>query len=366
MPVDTGLALARPIELDRLWSEAAQQIRRVLPCEAIAIALVDERSGELKAKLNTGFDEADPALEARLRPRWSDVVTRGTSRLDVTPGGPELTVPIPGDATTLGAVSARYDSSDEPPSPDAAEHALASVAAQIGVAVERARSARRHELRTAADTAARVAAGIANELRNPLFGIASAAQLLRFRAREDPVVERNVGRILHEVERLNGMAAELLEYGNPAPLHLAPTDPDRVWDEVLDGNRGLLESRSLHVERTRVKPAVKVRADVTQLAQAFANILRPAAESAPPTSEITLKSAIVGTMWRCTLHDSGPPIPRDALPHLFDLFTPARPGGTGIALALAQRIIQEHHGTIAIESAEERGTTATVLLPIRE
>jgi signal transduction histidine kinase len=59
----------------------------------------------------------------------------------------------------------------------------------------------------------------------------------------------------------------------------------------------------------------------------------------------------------------GPPIPPDELPRAFDIFSPVRRGGSGIALALARRIIEEHGGTIGIESDAERGTTVRITLP---
>src|ERR1700716_2304116 len=101
------------------------------------------------------------------------------------------------------------------------------------------------------DAIGEVCAGVAHELRNPLFGISSAAQLLRFRVKDDPVVEKNVGRILREVERLNSMVTSLLEYGRPSPIRLEPGDPDAVWDEVIENHRGQLESRALLLNRTR-------------------------------------------------------------------------------------------------------------------
>ncbi|MFI5257071.1 MAG: histidine kinase dimerization/phospho-acceptor domain-containing protein, partial [Gemmatimonadales bacterium] len=78
-----------------------------------------------------------------------------------------------------------------------------------------ARDDRRH------DPVGEIAAGIARELRPPLLAISSAAQLLRFRVADDPVVEKNVGRILREVERLNGFASALLDYASPTARQLA-------------------------------------------------------------------------------------------------------------------------------------------------
>jgi signal transduction histidine kinase len=209
-----------------------------------------------------------------------------------------------------------------------------------------------------------VAAGVAHELRNPIFGISSAAQLLRFRAREDPVMEKNVGRILREVERLNRMVTTLLDIGRPIALKLSPNDPDTVWDDVLESERGRLESRAIGVRRTRSNHTATLPIDSEQLAQVFKGILSNAVDAAPEATDITLQSAILPTGgWKCRLTNGGPPIPPEMLPRVFELFLSTKPGSTGVGLALAQRIVEEHHGTITIESAAETGTTVTVSLP---
>jgi len=213
---------------------------------------------------------------------------------------------------------------------------------------------------------------VAHELRNPLFGISSAAQLLRFRAREDPVVEKNVGRILREVERLNRMVTALLEYGRPTALRLQPGDPDAVWDEVLEGYRGRLESRALVLHRTRAAPptppaspaSVHWALDPEQLAQVFVNVLVNAIDAAPEASDLVLASTVLpNRAWRCRLTNGGPAIPPETLARVFEIFYSSKPGGTGIGLALCQRIIEEHRGTISLESIPECGTTVAITLP---
>jgi signal transduction histidine kinase len=209
-----------------------------------------------------------------------------------------------------------------------------------------------------------VTTGVAHELRNPLFGISSAAQLLRFRVREDPVVKKNVGRILREVERLNSMVTSLLEYGRPGPITLAPGDPDAVWDEVLENQRGLLESRAVLLERLRA-PSASCAIDSQQLSQVFTNLLVNATDAAPEGSDLTLTSSVLANgQWQCRLHNGGPPIPPDILPRVFEVFFSTKPGGSGIGLALCKRIVEEHGGSVSLESAPEIGTSATVLLPL--
>ncbi len=246
---------------------------------------------------------------------------------------------------------------------DEAERVLRAIAAQTGAAIERARLVRRVERKRRLEAIGEVAAAIAHELRNPLFGISSAAQLLRFRAREDPVLERNVGRILREVERLNALVGDLLEYGAPRPLALAIADPDALWDEILDGNRGLLESRALTLDRIRPAHHARCELDRERMGQVFLNVLMNAVEAAPETSTLTLASApLTNGGWRMTLRNAGEPVPDDVLPRVFELFFSTKRGGTGIGLALSRRIVEEHHGTIALDSGAD-GTTVTITLP---
>jgi signal transduction histidine kinase len=363
--IDTGIALSRTIVLDRVLREVTQQMRRAIPCDGLAIAIRDDESGALRLAHHTGYEDIGEGLEAELRTGWLDALANGDVVVSHSSRGVELTAPMVSSEGVVGAMTVLSDRIESLQRLDEAERVLATVAAQTAAAIERAWLVRRVEQKRRMEAIGEVAAGVAHELRNPLFGISSAAQLLRFRAREDPVVEKNVGRILREVERLNRMVTSLLEYGRPNPVRLAPGDPDAVWDDVLEIHRGRLESQALTLTRQRPSTHARCAIDVEQLTQVFVNVLFNAIEAAPQTTELTLRSEVLpsGT-WRCRLHNGGPAIPAEVLPRVFEIFFSTKPGGTGIGLALCQRIIEEHGGTIALESAADNGTTATIVLPV--
>jgi signal transduction histidine kinase len=93
-------------------------------------------------------------------------------------------------------------------------------------------------------------------------------------------------------------------------------------------------------------------------------VLSNAVDAAPEASDIVLQSAMLPNGgWRCRLTNGGEPIAPELLPRVFEPFLSTKPGGTGTGLAFAQRIIDEHDGTIRIESSSQAGTTVTVTLP---
>ena len=359
-------ALSRTTEIDRAYNETAHQIRQHLRPDIIVIALIDptDESSGPRIVYDSGTVDDRRATERRLADDWREALARGHLHGRQTDSSWTLTSPLLTPDTALGVITVAADDSTSLERFADARALLADISTHLAAAIERASAADRAERRQHAHIIGEIASGVAQELRNPIFGISSAAQLLRFRAREDPVMEKNVGRILREVERLNRMVTTLAELGRPVSLKRSPGDPDAVWDDVLEVERGRLESRVVAVRRTRPNPHVALPIDAEQLAQAFRSILSNAVEAAPEASDIALSATgLANGGWRCRLTNGGAPIPADVLPRVFDAFVSTKPGSTGIGLAHTRRIVEEHGGTISIESSAEAGTSVTLVLP---
>ena len=366
--INTGIALAEAISLDQVFAEVAHQVRRAIPSSGLVIALADDETAQFRIHHCEGFDaptQGTETLERRLTRTWLDALANGSVVREHSDAGLEITAPLLSAEGVLGAITLCAEPIESEQMLEEAERVLAVIAAQTAVAIERAWLVRRVESKRRLEAIGEVAAGVAHELRNPLFGISSAAQLLQLRSREDPVVERNVGRILREVERLNRMVTSLLEFGRPNATHLVPGDPELVWDEIHDGERARLDTKQLRLRRSRTEPSARCLIDAEQMGQVMRNVLVNACDAAPEHSELHIVSQLTPPGgWRCKVTNSGPAIPADVLPRVFEFFYSTKAGGAGIGLALCQRIMDEHGGTIAIDSSTESGTTVTLSLPV--
>ena len=360
---DAGVSLARNIDVDEIVRDLGQQTRRAIGADAVVIALADDGGSSLRIRFGEGVEGDVEQLARALEPAWGEAAGR-PAVVGRTPAGTWITTAMPGAPHAAGMLTVLTDADPSPQRVAEIVRLLSSLAAQGGAALERAGLAARARRSQRLEAMGELSAGLAHELRNPLFGISSAAQLLRFRTHDDPVIEKNVGRILREVERLNRMTSALLEFGKPEGLTLARADPDAVWDQVLDDQRGKLESRSLAVKRERADPPARCLIDADRLATALGNALSNAIDAAVEATDLALTTTQARDGgWRCRLRNSGPALNADVASRAFDVFYSAKPGGTGMGLAIARRIVEQHGGSMTLESTEEAGTEVTIALP---
>jgi len=209
---------------------------------------------------------------------------------------------------------------------------------------------------------ARLASGIAHQVRNPLMTIGGFALRLqkRYAGQEDP--ESWLQIILMEVQRLERMVADIHELTS-----LREAEPGRVAaadlvDPLPGGWRKRLESQGIEIHRGVSGELPEVTTDPGLLGVAFEKILQNALEAMPNGGELEIR---VRTRegWVCFLFaDTGGGISPKDLPHVFEPFYGSKPQASGLGLTMAQRIVHEHRGRITVDSTG-RGTEVEVCLP---
>jgi signal transduction histidine kinase len=206
-----------------------------------------------------------------------------------------------------------------------------------------------------------LAAGIAHEVRNPLAILRATAQLLagQLAGQEQAATYGRV--LIDESDRIERLISELLEYARPRPPHHVPLDLTEALSGAAHdvGPYALQYGVSIAVEA----PAATLWADQEQLRQALVNLLLNAVQASPPGSAIRVGGTITAGMVTITVADQGRGMSAEVRERACDPFFTTRPEGTGLGLALVSTIVQEHCGTLQIDSAAGTGTTVTLTLP---
>jgi two-component system, NtrC family, nitrogen regulation sensor histidine kinase GlnL len=221
-----------------------------------------------------------------------------------------------------------------------------------------------------------VALGLAHEIRNPLGGIKGAAQLLRGTL-ADPQDQRATEIIVREVERLDGLVEQLHELSQPPRLALRPINIHRVLNDVLVLQRQSPDWGAITL-RTEFDPSLPaVRGDRAQLTQVFLNLVKNALEAMGGQGALSISTRIEHTyhvrraarraqLLAVLVEDTGPGVQEEDRAHLFAPFFTTKARGTGLGLAVCQRIVTEHGGTIDYEARPDGGARFRVMLPVDE
>jgi two-component system, NtrC family, sensor histidine kinase HydH len=212
-------------------------------------------------------------------------------------------------------------------------------------------------------TLGEMAAGMAHEVKNPLAAIRSSAQILTERVSGKEAQFAQI--IVSEVDRLNRVVNEFLEYARPAPLKREPVVLSGLLDSCLELLAPVIQQAWVTVKRAYPQGEHKVDVDPNQLRQVFLNLILNAVQAMHSGGEVTLELKQEGAHTHVSVRDTGPGIPTDKLRQVFEPFYSTKPGGTGLGLPIAQRIVSEHGGRLVIECKPGEGTAATVILPGR-
>jgi signal transduction histidine kinase len=169
--------------------------------------------------------------------------------------------------------------------------------------------------------------------------------------------------VQREVQRLNVLIGDLLDYANPKPKQTVDVDLAVVIEELVQVARADALFGELELATEVVGP-LPVQADPAKLRQVLWNLIRNAGEAAATGGKhvrITARAVAGGA--RIIVEDDGPGIAKDQLARIFDPFYTTKPKGTGLGLATSHAVVAEHGGRIDVETEVGKGTKMVVSLP---
>ncbi len=218
-----------------------------------------------------------------------------------------------------------------------------------------------------------LSAGLAHEVRNPLGIIKGSAEMLtRKLENTEPLAGELAGNISTEVNRLNSLVARFLDFARPSRLELRPVRVAQVVDRALESVEQHTPDAKVRVERRYAWNVPEILADEQLCESVFVNLIQnafQAMESQANGRERVLRLGIspessngepgVGI----TVEDTGPGVPPDAREQIFNPFYTSKKEGVGLGLAIVAKIVDDHRGSIRLESDAAPGARFHVFLP---
>jgi nitrogen-specific signal transduction histidine kinase len=209
-------------------------------------------------------------------------------------------------------------------------------------------------------------ATVAHELRNPLSAIRNTLGVLReMMAGADIKADRPLSRIERSIERCDKIISNLLDYARHHDLSCSPNQLDRWCGEVLDEQATIISS--IKVERQLAAPDAVVNLDTDRFRRVIINLLENALQAMQQPQDNERKIIIqtrAADRAEIIIKDTGTGIAPDVLPKIFEPLFSTKSFGTGLGLPIVKQIVEDHGGTIAIESELGLGTTVRIDLPL--
>jgi len=223
-----------------------------------------------------------------------------------------------------------------------------------------------------------LAAGIAHQIGTPLNVISGSAEYLMMEWGEEKPRPQELDIIIAQTDRITKLIQQLLNFARPARMEFRSLDLSELLEGLLTLTEHQIAKEGISVKAEFGSDLPPILGDANQLEQAFLNIVINAWHAMPDGGRLTLAARAVPATERhsrvgraaqlgveVVIADTGTGIAAEHMPKIFDPFfsTKGVGKGTGLGLAISRRIIEDHHGSIDVDSAVGRGTTFSIWLP---
>jgi two-component system, NtrC family, sensor histidine kinase HydH len=338
--------------------------------KAVLLENLDRRVAELRALLPPTPPDRGPAVRGGVAEQLSRLDDARAAMAVMRSG---LCMPLAAGDRVVGFLACWDERVTEAFASDEIA-ALIEVAERCALVIENSKLYQQMKERDRLAALGEMAAGLAHEIRNPLAAIKGATEYL------DPGKLPSDDRefleiIVEEVNRLNGVVTQFLDYSRPLKAATAPGDVN----EILQRTFKLLQGQfppSVEIALDLGGSLPRVACDPEQLKQVFLNLALNAVQAMPQGGRLTVTTRHARdelALWRdapfrsdtveIRFRDTGPGIPDGASENVFVPFFTTKEKGTGLGLAICQRIVKAHQGVIAASSPQGGGAEFVISLP---
>jgi signal transduction histidine kinase len=215
---------------------------------------------------------------------------------------------------------------------------------------------------------ARLAGGLAHEIKNPLSTIRLNIELLAEDLEEIDSPQgrrafRKIEVVQRECRRLEDLLNDFLNFAGAHRLELQPSDANAAIREVIELFKPKAAESNIEVIEYLASDLPSVLLDRRSFHRALLNLVLNALQAMPNGGQLMIRTRCGGNEIAIDLIDTGCGMDTETLAHLFDAFFSTKRGGNGLGLATVRKIIEAHNGRIAVQSEPNCGTQFTILLP---
>jgi signal transduction histidine kinase/ActR/RegA family two-component response regulator len=211
-----------------------------------------------------------------------------------------------------------------------------------------------------------IVAGVAHEVRNPLFSISATLDAFESRFGRTDGFERYLSVLRGEITRLTTLMRDLLDFGRPNRPDLSECRMEEIVEAAVSACTPLARRKSVEIAWLRSAVGFPVLADRARITQVLQNLIENAVHFSPQGGRVEVSLARVGygeePLVECGVRDSGPGFDPTDLPRLFEPFFTRRRGGTGLGLSIVKRIVYDHGGEVAAENHAAGGAVVKIRL----
>jgi signal transduction histidine kinase len=208
-----------------------------------------------------------------------------------------------------------------------------------------------------------LAAGLAHELRNPLWSVNGAVGILQRNAQLEPQHQKCLEIIQKESQRLNRLLTEFLDFARPRPPRYQSINVDTLLNSVIQLASHAVGGNIVQFRTHTPEELPRLKGDPEMIKQVLLNLVMNAIQAMPNGGEVALSAAEQQGHLLIIVRDEGCGVPIEIRDKIFDPFFTTKDAGTGLGLAVAHQIVAQHGGTLRAEANPGGGMTFSALLP---